>query len=306
MQEKLLPEDKPNLELLSVGLRELPANPDLHGPDPDRALVDSIDRWGLLEPPIIYGERGKYKVHAGRRRIKALRILSKEWAERMGKIHEQGVHEEPNPYAMVKVFHADTAESAAAFITLTEQATHRPNVAADIEAIEELIRQGLDEKQIAAAVGMSVGTVKSRIKLASNLAPKLMEGLKAGSIRPSVAEAAAKLGRASQGRLEAIHAEEGKLKMPAVEEERRRRVESASKQISFDTPGFDEMGVPEDAAPAGAAPEDLPGPERMARNGMRVEAAGYLMDRLQEIRAKEQAKWTKKDMDTLEALLANL
>jgi ParB-like chromosome segregation protein Spo0J len=290
MQEKLLPDDKPNLELREVRLQELPSDAGLFGPAPERALIDSIERWGLLEPPIIYGEPGHYRVHAGRRRIKALRVLSKEWAERMGKIHEQGVHEEPNPYGKVKVFYADTEESAAAFITLTEQAVRRDNVAADIEAIEELLRQGLDEKQIAAAVGMSTGRVKARIRLAQNLMPVLLAGLKMGNIKPSVAEAAAKLGRSAQGRLMALYSDKGKLKMADVEEERRRRVESASKQVEFDMPGMDELGIPEDAAP-------LTPP---------TESVGYLRGRLKEIRTKDQAKWTRKDLDALEALLTNL
>lgn len=67
-------------------------------------------------------------------------------------------------------------------------------------------------------------------------------------------------------------------------------MESASKQVSFDMPGMDELGIPEDAAP-------LTPP---------TESVGYLRDRLAEIRSKDQAKWTKRDMDALEALLTNL
>lgn len=68
-------------------------------------------------------------------------------------------------------------------LTLAAHATRAANPAVDLDAIEALTRQGAGECDIAQATGLSLQTIQKRLR----------QALSEGRIKPSVAEAAAKL-----------------------------------------------------------------------------------------------------------------
>src|SRR4029434_5271358 len=73
----LIPAARITLAHRDVPLAEFPPNDELMGPAPDRALVDSVRDFGVLDPVLLERHeslRRPYVVRDGRRRIKAARL----------------------------------------------------------------------------------------------------------------------------------------------------------------------------------------------------------------------------------------
>lgn len=225
----------------SFPLAQLPADHDLIGPAPDRTLVESIKRLGLLEPILV--ERipsGGHVVHDGRRRVKACRALG----------HEDAA-------ALV----IECAGAVAGTVTIAKHATRRDNLAAELEAIARFVAAGQGGREIAAATGLAPNTVRQRLRLLG-LHPRLLQALCAGTISAHVATGAVRLGRTDQARLVARLDASGKLLPADLDEARRVRTTTAVATFNFAavvaTPSAAEMEV---SSPGDAGTRSGPGGE---------------------------------------------
>jgi len=135
-------------------------------------LLKSIQEKGVLTPILVQRNGGdghasmhsivRYKVLDGRRRVAAA--------------IQAGLEEIP----------AILLEEGGPEVTLLAHATRSENPVAELEAIQELERLGLSEKEIARAGYSSLARIRRLAKL-NRLAPELAEKVQAGEIAPGVA-----------------------------------------------------------------------------------------------------------------------
>lgn len=231
MQLQLIPDTPPTPEDLVVELvplDQLPADADLPGDAPASAFVDSIRRFGLLQPIVVMQNGSGYKIAAGRRRTKGARAA--------GLTHIPAVIY-PAGYALPQV------------IALIENQQRSRNIASDYLAIRKLADQGAAESDIVAATGMPLGTIRARLRLA-NLIPPLHEAFLAGSISATVADQTSTLGEALQEQLAAQFAAAGKLTAHDIETVRHVSHQTAAAQLAalspqlFATPAADAPSQP--------------------------------------------------------------
>jgi ParB/RepB/Spo0J family partition protein len=187
-------------------------------PEPTKQLLDSIRRFGILQPILVrerpeqeVGKDGTvlYNLVDGRRRLAACREL--------------GI----NP---IPVMIAETDLAIADVATLATNATRTSNPIAEYDAIERLIRKGATIKDISGATGMSQQTIKARQRL-FGLEPTLLDAFRAGKVTVSVAEASAKLPKPIQKVLALLFFTEQKLTMTDVHEARQARTQQAMAQM---------------------------------------------------------------------------
>ncbi len=98
----------------------------------------------MFNPITLWEKDGSLKVHDGRRRIKALRVLSNKWEKRVHS-HE-GVEEATNPYEFVeaKIVSTDGFENHE-LLTIILNTTAKPNLVTEVEAIEGVIRRNKEK-----------------------------------------------------------------------------------------------------------------------------------------------------------------
>jgi ParB family transcriptional regulator, chromosome partitioning protein len=193
-QLRLIPDEPTVPEKIDVALTDLPLDSDLLGDPPAPKMVESIRRFGVLQPIVLVVHAGGYQVAAGRNRIKAARAAGLQ---------------------IIPAHIYAAGWTAAALLTLTENEHRRRNPAADLRAIEALLAQGASEREICAAVGMAPQALRARLRLQA-LIPPLRAALDAGTLRTSVAEAAARLAPDHQQQLATALATHGKLRMQDV------------------------------------------------------------------------------------------
>jgi ParB/RepB/Spo0J family partition protein len=139
-------------------------------------LLKSIREKGVLTPILVQCNGAGYKVLDGRRRVAAAL--------------QAGLEEVP----------AILVEEGGPEITLLAHATRSENPLAELEAIRELQRRGLSEKDIARAGYSSLARIRRLAKL-NRLAPELAEKVEAGEIAPGVAFQVASLPQEEQHQL---------------------------------------------------------------------------------------------------------
>lgn len=212
----LLPDLPLEVTPVEVELEDLPGNEWLGIQEPKAALIYSINSIGLMQPPILSPDplrEGKWIVRAGRRRIKACRIVAADDPTRSR--------------IRAWVVEGGTADQ---LIALEEalNATAEPNRVEQFLHFETLMNRGYSIQQIASEIGVPQGTVKARLRLA-NLNPVLRQAMLNGLITPSNAEEAAKLKEKAQDRLATTLTYKGKLTAADVAEVKRTRHEEAVK-----------------------------------------------------------------------------
>jgi len=107
-----------------------------------------------------------------------------------------------------RVFDDEFAFSPAMTVALNNLRSSNP--VSEFEAIERMLEKGASEREIAKATGLSIATVRKRMKLAG-LLPPLQEAFRRGEISTSVAENVATLPKLTQERLNEIRQQKGKL-----------------------------------------------------------------------------------------------
>jgi ParB/RepB/Spo0J family partition protein len=187
---------KPHNE--EIDLDALPKT--LPGPDPSAEFVESVKRDGVIEPIVLLRADKKVKVLTGRRRIKAARAA--------------GLAKIP-----ARVFDLGDEDSAAFqhIHILLLNGMRSDNPITDLEAIESLLLMGAEDKEIAAATGLSVQTIRRRLRLGA-LHKVLRDALRKGKITIAAAEKAARLPYPTQETLAKTYDFDGALPVSVVEE----------------------------------------------------------------------------------------
>lgn len=301
-----------NMEM--VTLDRLPPDALLEGPPPSPALLESIRRWGVLEPILVRAVGGSLQYDnprtlvSGRRRLKALRRLHEEYAGAL-RVLTAGVPADtlltdetvPGyraayerlrdagrvPVRVISDPEGTLQDNRTDALILTTNAVRADNPVVDLRSVmglfDRFCRSGLSEREavgeIAKATGLAVPTIKQRLRLL-RLGADLLDDFYAGRLPYAVALAASALGPESQA-LFASMVDGGQAPTLALVKQAKR---DAVKQFQADL--LD--GLPE-VAPEGP----LPGEETLA------ERATILVDTLRGTRLPVCAEAA----DVIEALL---
>lgn len=206
---QLWPEDRPEGRAMRVDpknyLDQLSATP-----APSQAFLDSIQRFGVLEPVILVNVGwDTYVIADGRRRMLA--------------VNQLGMSQIP-----ALVFDSDVS-----VLTLVANAQRSPNPLSEYDAICKLLDRGYSEKEIVQATGLAPGTVKKRMKL-GKLTPVLTEAYRSGLVSNTVAEAISGLPSGQQAILEETLAAKGRLSAPDVKEAKLKRRDAATQLPMFE------------------------------------------------------------------------
>lgn len=195
-QMALIPEVIPTTERRMIPLTELPL---AHvGARAERELIDNIKTFGVQVPIVVRERGGAYVLVDGRRRVAAQRIALEEAIKAHGA-------ESPEAEALrtikAEVISGVTAAMASA-LTIGLHATRRENPAAELEAIEDLLKVGAQEADICEATGLAPHQVRARLRLQRLIQP-LRDAFRDGQITATTAGDAARLPAAMQTRLAA-------------------------------------------------------------------------------------------------------
>lgn len=189
VQGWLIPEQVPEVEPQDIELSRLS---DVRvGPEPTPQFIDSIRKFGVVVPIVVrrLNDGKQFEVIDGKRRAKA--AIACEMTTIPARVYDEGF-----------------AFSPAMTVTLNNLRSSNP--VSEFEAIERMLQKGASEREIARATGLSIGTVRKRLKLAG-LLPELQEAFRRGEISTTVAERVATLPKPAQERLNAIRQDKGKL-----------------------------------------------------------------------------------------------
>lgn len=149
-------------------------------PRPNLALRRSVKDWGVMKPILVHRSYAPDAVDG--KPVPALVVV--DGNRRVGAALEAGIH----VHAMIT---SDLGYlKSVATIMLNE--TGDKNPLAVMEALDELIDAGYSESDIAAKTGMSVATVRKRLKL-RKIVPEIRSKMADGKVAPGIAERIAKL-----------------------------------------------------------------------------------------------------------------
>lgn len=271
---RLLPEEtNTDAEFRWVDPDALPSNAAIGPPPPTRDLIESVRVFGVRQPVALLEIEPtdefpwSYAIVGGRRRTQAAR--------------EVGL---PSIPAMV-----GRDPEGMAVLDVQLNSTAKPNEFAYIDRIASMRHDGADLKQIGAATGMPIGTIKRLMNVHDNLDPTLMRVARDGRMRFTTAEAAAKLTPDQQHSLvEGPLEEKGKITGPDVSEAKRAYHER-----------FQEVDLGLDDMP------DFEESRREVEQGQDAlrGAQEHLRARLSEVQGKASSRWTKEDQAALRTLL---
>lgn len=216
---ELLPAVKITPEYTRIPLEDLPPDEELLGPAPTSGFIHSIETIGVLMPIIAVREGGRYRLAAGRSRVKASRALSLA--------------------DIPAVVYPDGAE-VCDVLTLVENQQRGQNVLADLEAIEALIVKGASPTDIKRATGMPMQTIAARLSLAS-LSKELRQVWRDGGINESTAVLLSKSSKPIQRRAYLHYKQGGGLTLKTIKRLRRAVTAEQLKAIPdsvLSTPGI--------------------------------------------------------------------
>jgi|GEM_PF-4775864 len=185
-QLQLLPEQPVSPEIRQVSVKELPEQ--LPGSEPGKAFIQSVEKFGILQPVGLIESNFGYHVAFGRRRIKAARLLE---------LDSIPAHIYPADWTPTEV------------LTLVENQQRRDNLAAKLEAIASL-RLKATMNEICLAVGVTKTELRSAIRLIDGLIPELRLALAEGRMTASTAQKAVRLAPEQQQTLAEFETIKGK------------------------------------------------------------------------------------------------
>jgi hypothetical protein len=270
-QLALLPEVPPVLGAIEdVPLDRLPPDGALAGPAPSPQLVESIRRWGVLEPVLVRAVGGALAYDdpatliSGRRRIKAVRALHAEYLGRLRKLSAsvppetllsdatvpgyRAVYERVRAFVRVPVRIVSDPEGLLTdgrteVLLVATNAVRADNPQADFKALATLLDKytaaGLSERdcltRASQDTGLPVGTVKQRLRL-RHLSPELGDDFLAGRLGYTVALHASRLGPEAQevlaGKLDAG----ARVTLETVKDAKREAVQAVQAGLFDDLP----------------------------------------------------------------------
>jgi ParB-like chromosome segregation protein Spo0J len=207
-QLDLLPATMPEGELTTMPIDSLQWG---FGPEPSAALLASVQRFGILQPVILEarasrkGSPGHWWVLDGRRRVLAARAAEQQ---------------------RVPAFVLPEGAVNPQVVQLASHALRSRNRSAEVDAIQQLLKDGATGRDITDATGLRAQEIRALLPLL-NLSNTLRGALREGKIAASVAAEVVKLPASAQRRVEDHYLEHGKVTMGDVREQRLARTQQA-------------------------------------------------------------------------------
>ena len=183
---------------------------------PSKEMVDSVRKFGVLEPIILNGTR----LVAGRRRIDAARLAELKTIPAL-------------------VFPAGWADVAV--LALVENTQRRSNPVNELHQIEKLIAKGMTYDSIREQTGIKKQTFDRLMMIRDKLISPLQKALRDQLIAVRVAEACAKKSPRVQRQLLDLLEEEGRLTLPDVQ--RASKVEKREAVAALPATLFGDVGT---------------------------------------------------------------
>jgi ParB family chromosome partitioning protein len=190
--------------LKKILLSDLPPDEALLSDAPSRELIEDIGIRGQQDPILVtLDQSGKYIVIAGRRRIKALRVLLSANPEAVKTVNA--------------IIFTDIDQTSVLNMAAIENNLRSENPLTDLQAITNLMDKnpGISFSEISRQTGIPISRVKKRLKLV-NLAPEIKQAVVDNKITTNVAENIAKLGPVQQNELVNMYLQKGKLSQENV------------------------------------------------------------------------------------------
>ncbi|MGN6170479.1 MAG: ParB/RepB/Spo0J family partition protein [Solirubrobacteraceae bacterium] len=194
---------------------------------PSAKLRELIRDLGLLQRVVVTSNGSdRYELIEGRRRCKAIAQLTAEgrWPA------------PPRVEALILDGAQPVRREVRGGVALALHATRSASAASELREIEAILktagtdREATTVKEIAAQTGMSIQTVRRRLRLRS-LTPALRAAFNDGRITASVAEAAARLPEPEQKELADELAQQGRLTLASVRHVARERSVEARAEL---------------------------------------------------------------------------
>jgi len=214
--------------LIKIKLADLPPNEQLISPGSPKELnplIESISLHGQTDPiEVTKDANGNYIVIAGRRRIKALRVLNEAC---------------PDDWKTVDaICYSDIGPATIHSLSTIENNVRNENPLTDLEAIEyfQKTNPGISLSDISKHTGIPVSRIKKRLRLLS-LLPEIKNMVYGEKVTVSVAENIAKLSQSKQEELIRKYAEKGKLSNDDVLEVQRAVVQNNANLL----PSFEDL-----------------------------------------------------------------
>ncbi len=217
-----------NLGLMS---ERFPSDAELLTERPDRAFIESVKTFGVLEPILVKAvDEWHYDVIDGRKRLIAWRQARSDWEADNAK----GTAFYPEPRKAIDCREYNVTENQEALLTLVANEQRTRNILSDLRAIKILTLAGMSEETIRKETGMSNSTFKQRIHL-FKLRPALLEALFKKQIKTNVALAVAKLSGDLQQACEEHFKATGTLTLADVAEIRSAHIQAGLRGMVVDT-----------------------------------------------------------------------
>lgn len=191
---------------------------------PSAGLVESVKRFGILSPLL---------VRRSRKNSKNLIVI--DGRRRLGAVSQVGIEEIP-----VRIISGrETILDPILVLQTNNQRSSNP--VSELQAIEKLVDEGAEDRDLTQATGLTKQQVTARLRLRA-LHPALREAWEAGKMGLKGAEAAARLDPQKQEKLLEIFDENDKITTEDVYEVRKVGVSVAVD--SLDDEIFAQIGMP--------------------------------------------------------------
>ena len=220
IQLNLFDEASKLMKVQKVKLSALPPNDELLSPEPTRDFVQDIEARGQMEPiHLNKQEDGSLFVVAGRRRIKAFRILAKA---------------KPEKYQTINAF-VHSVEPGIAMMAVSAHNNKRSdNALSDLQALEYAYKMKPDasKAEISALTGIPIPRIDRRLKL-RKLPSEILEAFVDGKMTTTTAEKVSTMGDDAQKKLKKILKENDKLTTNDTVEVQREQVQDNADTLTL-------------------------------------------------------------------------
>jgi ParB/RepB/Spo0J family partition protein len=208
----LFPEVVPEYVTAEVPLADIEVS-DFVDPTPE--FVESIRRFGVLQPVLLCKRGDKYHVLAGRRRVLASRIVGLTVVKAV---------------VIEGLVYGDVSSSV---LTLEAQRHYNENPVAEYMAIRTLVTEGYSSDQIKEALGIPIHKIEKLLSLA-NLPQEVLDGVSEKKVAVSTAQTLAKMAPTYQKKAVAKFKKDGTLTGSDLVQIKRARKSETSQAVMVD------------------------------------------------------------------------
>ena len=208
----LFPEVVPEYVTAEVPLADIEVS-DFVDPTPE--FVESIRRFGVLQPILLCKRNDKYHVLAGRRRVLAARIVGLTVVKAV---------------VIEGLVYGDVSSSV---LTLEAQRHYNENPVAEYMAIKTLVHEGYSPEQIKESLGIPIHKIEKLLSLA-NLPQEVLNGVSEKKVAVSTAQTLAKMAPTYQKKAVAKFKKDGTLTGSDLVQIKRARKSETSQAVMVD------------------------------------------------------------------------